>query len=100
MRQFEVDRMQPRDEPAIIAALARAFYDDPLFGFFVPNLLKQSKALVAFMKSGVKDASSFGDIWVAQAEGKIACAAVWLPPNGYPRPFRRELMTYVRTSPT
>ena len=32
MRQFDVDKMQPGEEPAVIAALARAFYDDPLFG--------------------------------------------------------------------
>ena len=38
MRHFDVDRMQPDEEPAVIAALGRAFYDDPLFGFFVPNL--------------------------------------------------------------
>ena len=84
----------------MIAALARAFYDDPLFGFFVPNLVKQSKALIAFMRSGVKDAYPFGDVWVAHAEGKIAGAAVWLPPGAYPRTPRREVMTYVRTLPT
>jgi GNAT superfamily N-acetyltransferase len=100
MRQFEVDRMQASEEPALIAALARAFYDDPLFGFFVPNLLKQSKALISFMRSGVKDASGFGDVWAAHADGKIASAAVWLPPGAYPRTPRRELMTYVRTLPT
>ena len=100
MREFDVDRMQAPDEPAVIAALARAFYDDPLFGFFVPNLMKQSKALIAFMKSGVKDANPFGDVWVAHADGKVASVAVWLPPGTYPRTPRRELMTYVRTLPT
>jgi len=100
MREFEVDRMQANEVPAVIAALARAFYDDPLFGFFVPNLVKQSKALIAFMRSGVMDASPFGDVWVAHAEGKVASAAVWLPPGAYPRTPRREVMTYVRTLPT
>ncbi len=100
MRQFEVDRMLDSEESAVIAALARAFYDDPLFGFFVPNLVKQSKALIAFMNSGVKDARPFGDLWVAHADGKVASVAVWLPPGAYPRTPRRELMTYVRTMPT
>ena len=45
-----------------IAALARAFFDDPLFGFFVPNLVKQQRALIAFMSAGVKDAAPFGDV--------------------------------------
>ena len=100
MRQYDVDRMQPADEPAVIAALSRAFYDDPLFGFFVPNLLKQSKALVSFMSSGVKDAIPFNEVWVAHTDGVVAAAAVWLPPGGYPRNVRREVMTYVRTLPT
>jgi GNAT superfamily N-acetyltransferase len=100
MRQYEVDRMQPAEEPAVIAALSRAFYNDPLFGFFVPNLLKQSKALVSFMSSGVKDARPFNEIWVAHSDGIVASAAVWLPPDGYPRSLRREAMTYVRTFPT
>jgi GNAT superfamily N-acetyltransferase len=100
VRTFAVEQMQAGEEPAVIAALARAFYDDPLFGFFVPNLLKQMKSLIAFMNSGVKDARAFGDVWVAHTDGKVAGAAVWLPPGGYPRGARRELMTYVRTLPT
>jgi GNAT superfamily N-acetyltransferase len=100
MRQFDVDRIRPSEEPAVIAALSRAFYDDPLFGFFVPHLVKQTKALVSFMRSGVKDASPFNEVWVAHADGKVASAAVWLPPGAYPRGARRELMTYVRTLPT
>lgn len=100
MRQFDVDRMQRSEQPAVVAALARAFFDDPLFGFFIPDLTKQSKGLLSFMSSGVKDACPFGDVWVARADGKVAGAAVWLPPGSYPRGFRRELMTYVRTMPT
>lgn len=100
MRQFDVDRLQPHEQPAVIAALSRAFYDDPLFGFFVPNLLRQSKALVSFMSSGVKDARRFDEVWVAHADGKVAAVAVWLPPGAYPRGPRRDLMTYLRTLPT
>jgi GNAT superfamily N-acetyltransferase len=100
VRQFDVDRMQEEEEPAVIAALTRAFHDDPLFGFFVPNLLKQMKSLMAFMTSGVKDARAFGDVWVAHTAGRVAGAAVWLPPGAYPRGARRDVMTYVRTLPT
>ena len=92
--------MQRDQRPAVVAALARAFFDDPLFGFFVPHLVRQTKALNAFMGSGVKDAQPFDDVWIASTEGRVAGAAVWLPPGAYPRSFRRELMSYVRTSPT
>ena len=99
MRQFDVDRMQPAEEPAVIASLGRAFFDDPLFGYFVPNLVHQTKGLLGFMSGAVKDASPFGEVWVAHADGKVAGAAVWLPPGAYPRSTKREIMTNVRAVP-
>jgi GNAT superfamily N-acetyltransferase len=74
VRHFDVEPMRAGEEPAVIAALARAFHDDPLFGFFVPNLVKQMKSLIGFMSSGVKDARPFGDVWAAHADGKVAGA--------------------------
>jgi len=99
MRSFDVDRMQPHDEPSVIAMLGRAFYDDPLFGYFVPNLLHQTKGLLGFMSGAVKDARPFGEVWVAHTDGKVAAAAVWLPPGSYPRSPQREVMTNVRAVP-
>ena len=96
MRQFDVARMQPDEEPAVIASLGRAFYDDPLFGYFVPNLVHQTKGLLGFMSGAVKDARPFNEVWVAHTEGKIAGAAVWLPPGAYPRSTQREVLTNVR----
>lgn len=101
MRQFDVDRLDNASHSAVVAALARAFFDDPLFGFFIPNLATQSKALLSFMNSGVKDAQPFGDVWIARNDGgRVASVAVWLPPGSYPRGARRDFMTYVRTAPT
>ena len=84
----------------MVAALARAFYDDPLFGYFVPDPVSQSKGLLTFMGASVADAKQFGEIWIARTGGKIACGAVWLPPGAYPRGVRRDLMTNLRTLPT
>jgi hypothetical protein len=100
MASFTVDRMQKQDQPAVVAALTRAFFDDPLFGFFAPNLVKQTKMAMTFMGGGVKDAAPFNEIHLARADGKVACAAVWLPPGAYPRGLRRDLLTYVRSLPT
>jgi len=83
----------------VIAALARAFFDDPLFGFFVPDLLHQTKGLLGFMNGAVKDAQPFGEIWVAHDSGKVASAAVWLPPGAYPRGTKREVLTNLRAVP-
>jgi len=92
--------MQPDEQHAVIGAVSRAFYDDPLFGFFLPDLVQQTKGLMGFMQGAVVDAAPFGDIWVAHTEtGKVAGAAVWLPPEGYPRGARREFMTIARSLP-
>ncbi len=98
-RTFDVDRMQPGDKTALIGALARAFYDDPLFGYFLPDLVAQSRGLIHYMRAAVADAAPFGEIWVAHTTGKVACAAVWLPPGAYPRGVRRDLMTNLRGAP-
>jgi GNAT superfamily N-acetyltransferase len=100
-RDYTVERLQPGEDHAVVGALARAFYDDPLFGFFVPNLVRQSKGLAGFMGAGLADAKPFGEVWVARSErGKVASAAVWLPPEGYPRSKQRDVMTMVRGAPT
>ena len=99
-RSFDVDRMHPDQHSAVVGALARAFYEDPLFSYFVPDPVAQTKGLLTFMHAGVADAQPFDDVWVAQTGTKIACAAVWLPPGTYPRGRRRDAMTNLRGLPT
>ena len=91
--------MKPDDKPALVGTLARAFYDDPLFGYFLPDLVAQSKGLLHYMSAAVADASPFREIWIARTDGKIACGAVWLPPGSYPRGLRRDLLTNLRGAP-
>jgi len=91
--------MQPAEKPAVVAELARAFYDDPLFGFFLPDPIVQTKGLLSYMGAAVADAVPFGDVWIARTEGKVACSAVWLPPGAYPRGTRRDFLTNVRGAP-
>jgi GNAT superfamily N-acetyltransferase len=91
--------MQPSEQSAVIGMLGRAFYDDPLFGFFLPDLVQQTRGILSFMGSGVVDAQKYGEVWVAHRDGKVASAAAWLRPGGYPRGFRREAMTILRGTP-
>jgi GNAT superfamily N-acetyltransferase len=99
-RTYDVDRMQNGERSAVVGALARAFYDDPLFNYFVPDPISQSRGLLRFMGAAVADATPFDEIWIARTNGKVACAAVWLPPGKYPRGTRRDLMTNLRAAPT
>jgi GNAT superfamily N-acetyltransferase len=100
LRTYDVDKMKAEEQSAVVAGLARAFYDDPLFGYFLPDPITQSKGLLTFMGASVVDATPFGEIWIARTGGKVACAAVWLPPGTYPRGARRDLMTNLRGLPT
>ncbi len=99
-RTFDVDHMQAADRSAVVGALARAFYDDPLFNHFVADPVSQSKALLTFMGAGLADAAPFGEVWLARAGAKLACAAVWLPPSAYPRTLRRDMLSNLRGAPT
>jgi GNAT superfamily N-acetyltransferase len=92
--------MQRRERSAVVAGLARAFYDDPLFNYFVPDPVSQSRGLLTFMSAGVSDAAPFGEVWVAYTNGKVAATAVWLPPGKYPRGARRDLITNIRGAST
>jgi GNAT superfamily N-acetyltransferase len=98
-REFTVDRMQAGERAPVIGALSRAFYDDPMFGYFLPNHLHQIAGITSFMKAGVVDAEPFDEIWVAHADGKVAGAAVWLPPGAYPRGARRDTLANLRSLP-
>jgi hypothetical protein len=97
---FAVDRMRRADQSAVTGMLARAFYDDPLFGFFLPDHVRQTRGLLAFMRAGIADAKPFGEIWIAHNGDRVASAAVWLPPNAYPRGARRETMSMARSVPS
>ncbi|MCU1430350.1 MAG: acetyltransferase family protein [Actinomycetia bacterium] len=89
------------EDHAIVATLTRAFFDDPLFNFFTPDLVRQMRGLLAFMGAAYVDARPFGNVWVAHTnDAKVAGAAVWLPPGAYPRNSRREAMTYLRGLPS
>ena len=79
--------------------LARAFYPDPLFGFFAPHRRREYDLLPDVFRAFMADAAPFGRIWTAVTGGevpRVIGAAVWLPPGTMPRPWRRELMMQIR----
>ena len=99
--RYDVTRCAPAEEHAVITSLARAFHDDPLFNFFLPDHVKQARGLLRFMQANVTDAQPFGEVWVARRAGSdaVAGAAVWLPPDAYPRGTRRDLAQLARMIP-
>lgn len=80
--------------------LSRAFLDDPLLSFLIPDRTKRSAATPRFMRSLLADACRFDEIWVAQEDRHVVGAAAWLPPGAYPLGARRAAMSVLRDLPS
>jgi ribosomal protein S18 acetylase RimI-like enzyme len=88
--------MRAEDRSRAVVALARAFQDDPVLTFLVPDPISQARAALTFMASPVMDAQRFHEVWTASVGDQVVGAAVWLPPGTYPRGGRREARNVLR----
>ena len=79
------------DRREVVAVLARAFYPDPLFGFFARNRLHEYRLLASVFDTFTADAAPFRQTFVAEVDDSVVGAAVWLPPGAMPRSTRREV---------
>jgi len=97
---YTVGLLAPERYPEAEAVLARAFYPDPLFGFFAPDRRKEYLLLPKVFAAFIADSRAFDCIWGATMEtaygNRLVGAAVWQPPGAMPRPMRRELMMQAR----
>lgn len=94
--EINIDRLQKSEHPEALAVLARAFWPDPLFGFFAPDLLWEHQTLARIFTAFLKDAAPFDCCWAARAGSRCVGAAVWVPPGEMPRGKARETMLQVR----
>ena len=84
--------------------LARAFHDDPVFGWLLPAERSRRRRLRRYFVTELHHESlRHGAVEVACADGRVAGAAVWFPPGtwsgtevsalpGYLRAFGRRLL--------
>ena len=91
-----VRRMVAEDRSRAVVALARAFQDDPVFTFLVPDPISQARAALTFMTAPVIDAEKYHEVWTASVGDQVVGAAVWLPPGAYPRGPRRGTLSLLR----
>jgi GNAT superfamily N-acetyltransferase len=102
-------RVAGRGDAAEIAqVLARAFHDDPMFGWFLPAEGSRQQRLRRFFVTELHHESlRQGAVEVARADGRVAGAAVWFPPGaplgtevsalpGYLRAFGRRFAVVAR----
>lgn len=82
-----------------ITATSRAFWPDPLFGFFARTSLKEHKNMPVYVRAVIRDALEHGHVDAVISNGRIAATASWLPPGTAPRSLGRELLITSRVLP-
>ena len=77
-----------------IAVTSRAFWPDPLFGFFARSPKQETRQLPIFLGALLRDCFNHGEVWGALENERVVGSASWLPPGGSPRSRSRELKIY------
>jgi GNAT superfamily N-acetyltransferase len=75
-RQFTTE-----DRQGVLTVLARAFADDPVIRWFVPEGDGGSDRLGRFFRITLADTLSHGEVHVAERQGVIVGAALWRRPG-------------------
>lgn len=83
---------QQRDES--IAVTSRAFWPDPLFGFFARSAEQELRLLPIFLGALLRDCFHHGQVWGAVETERVIGSASWLPPRATPRSRPREIRIY------
>lgn len=83
---------------AAIAVLARAFYPDPLFGFFARGPLQEYHMLAGIFEAFSRDAAPYRETYTATVDDRVVGSAVWVPPGAMPRSKRREAVLNARAA--
>ena len=85
---MQVDRLGAPDLGAAAAVLARAFADDPVLTFLLGPGREREIELI--FRALSRDALRAGCVEGLRIDGRLAAAAVWLPPAAHPASLRRE----------
>jgi GNAT superfamily N-acetyltransferase len=89
-----IDRLRPDELNGAIASTSRAFWPDPLFGFFARDEVHEHRVMPIFLGAMIRDASKHGQVWAARDGERVVGSASWLPPGALPRGQRREARIY------
>jgi predicted ester cyclase/GNAT superfamily N-acetyltransferase len=73
-------RLDPARLAAIGALLARAFHDDPMYIYALPNAAHRARVLPAYLTAGATYGHVFGALDLTP--GELRGAAVWIGPAG------------------
>lgn len=84
------------DVAPVLAALARAFDDDPIARFLLPGARRRPAGLRAYFGVQIDDLLPYGTVYTTEDH---AGAAVWAPPGKPPVAGARALLSLLRVLP-
>jgi len=76
---MQTTRLTSSQLPEAGAVLGRAFFDDPLLTYILPDESKRGPQVRWFMEHGAKYGQTHGEVYTTV--GKVEGNAVWLPPG-------------------
>jgi GNAT superfamily N-acetyltransferase len=85
---FEVRRATSADVAELAAVTARAFYDDPLVSWFLPDDKHRLRRSTKWFEVTFKAALQHHEVYTTTG---LAGAAVWAPPGTWNVPLRKAL---------
>ena len=74
-----------------VATTSRAFWPDPLFGFFAKDCVQEHRNMPRFVSAIIQDSFRYGEIDAASMNGRLVGTASWLPLGSAQRSEWREL---------
>jgi len=95
MAELRISHLRATHVRAAAEALARAFDDDPLTNFLLPNPVNRPRVLTATFAAQVLDGLSHGVVWAAFDGDLPVSTAVWAPPDAWPVSISRQIRTIV-----
>lgn len=90
----EVVRLGAADDDLVdevVVTTARAFWPDPLFGYFARNHVHHHGFVPSVLRPVIADARGHGEVWVARTQRGVAGSASWIAPGMMPRSKGRDL---------
>ena len=100
MPSIETVRLSSHQLHDGIAVTARAFWPDPLFGYFARDSVREHRNMPRYVRAILNDAMRHGEVDAAISNGRVLGTASWLPLNGTPRSDWRELLITAQCLPS
>ncbi len=76
--QFEIVRLDPARQVQASQVLSRAFFNDPMMLYYLPDPQVRLVVLPVFMRIMTRYCLAYGEVWTTPGLDGLAC---WLPPG-------------------